>query len=170
MRRTVHLVTADDALAWRARHDAMLRQRVLGEYHREFDRVDLDELATAARAVLADERPRTMPELGRTLNAHWPAVGPRALPAFDNAILGYHDRSRIIDHAHRGLSVAGERGVLVDGRVTATWTAEAGTVIIAPLRRLSRAEHTAVAEQERELALFLSDDDSDRVQVAAFPR
>jgi hypothetical protein len=50
------------------------------------------------------------------------------------------------------------------------WTAEAGTVIIAPLRRLSRAEHTAVAEQGRELALFLSDDDSDRVQVAAFPR
>jgi hypothetical protein len=227
MRRTVHLVTADDALAWRARHDAMLRQRVLGEYHREFDGVDLDELATAARAVLADERPRTLPELGRTLNARWPAVGPRALgevviaalvpmvqlpprglwrrkagahtvllaswlgretdppaqdgadpvgetlvlrylaafgptavadlrawcglaglpgavaatreklvtfrdergrelldlpvrflPAFDNAILGYHNRSRIIDHAHRGLSVAGERGVLVDGRVT----------------------------------------------------
>ncbi|MYZ39419.1 crosslink repair DNA glycosylase YcaQ family protein, partial [Streptomyces sp. MnatMP-M17] len=28
MRRTVHLVTADDALAWRARHGTMLRQRV----------------------------------------------------------------------------------------------------------------------------------------------
>src|ERR1044072_9553073 len=30
MRRTVHLLTADDALAWRARHDAMPRQKVLG--------------------------------------------------------------------------------------------------------------------------------------------
>ena len=32
MRRTVHLVTADDALAWRSRHDAMLLQRLLGVY------------------------------------------------------------------------------------------------------------------------------------------
>lgn len=48
MRRTVHLVTADDVLAWRARHDAMLRQRVLGVYRRDLDGVDLDELAAAA--------------------------------------------------------------------------------------------------------------------------
>ena len=69
----------------------------------------------------------------------------RFLPAFDNAILGYHDRSRIIDDAHRGLSVAGARVVLVDGRVAATWTVEAGTVIVTPLRRLSRADRAAVA-------------------------
>lgn len=50
MRRTVHLLTADDALTWRARHDAMLRQRVLGTYRRELDGVDLDELAAAGRA------------------------------------------------------------------------------------------------------------------------
>ena len=276
MRRTMHLVTADDVLAWRARHGAMLRQRVLGVYRREFDGVDLDELAAAAREVLADEVPRSMAELGRTLAARWPATGPRALgemviaalvpmvqlpprglwrmkagvrtvllaswlgreidppaqdgsdpvgealvlrylaafgpaavadlrawcglaglpnavaavreklvnfrdehgrelvdlpdaprpdpdtpapvrflPAFDNAILGYHDRGRIIDHAHRGLSVAGARVVLVDGRVAATWTAEAGTVTVTPLRRFSRAEHTAVAEQGRELASFV---------------
>lgn len=35
MRRTVHLVTADDLIAWRTRHDAMLRRRVLGTYRRE---------------------------------------------------------------------------------------------------------------------------------------
>ena len=34
MRRTVHLVTAEDALAWRSRHGAMLRQRVLGRVPR----------------------------------------------------------------------------------------------------------------------------------------
>jgi Winged helix DNA-binding domain len=54
MRRTVHLVTAEDALAWRARHAAMLRQRVLGVYRRELAGVDLDELAAAGRAVTAD--------------------------------------------------------------------------------------------------------------------
>src|SRR3954451_15379786 len=35
MRCTVHLVTSDDMLAWRARHDAMLRGRMLGVYRSE---------------------------------------------------------------------------------------------------------------------------------------
>src|ERR1700754_4616386 len=63
MRRTMHLLTAEDALAWRARHDAMLRQRVLGTYSRELAGVDLDELAAAGRTVLADGEPRSMTEL-----------------------------------------------------------------------------------------------------------
>lgn len=62
------------------------------------------------------------------------------LPAFDNAILGYHDRGRIIDHAHRGLSAAGERVVPVDGRVAAVWAIDADTLTVTPLRRFSRAE------------------------------
>ena len=91
----------------------------------------------------------------------------RFLPAFDNAILGYHDRSRIIDDAHRGLSVAGARVVLVDGRVSATWSVEADTVTVTPLRRFSRADRAAVAVQGRALAAFLSDGDSHRVRIAA---
>ncbi|MFJ3908539.1 winged helix DNA-binding domain-containing protein [Streptomyces vinaceus] len=286
MRRTVHLVTAEDALAWRARHGAMLRRRVLGVYRRELDGVDLDELAAAGRAVMADDEPRSMTELARALAGRWPAPGPRALgemliaallpvaqapprglwrtkagvrnvllsswlgreidplspdgsdpvgqalvrrylaaygpaasadlrawcglaglpaavaavreelvsfrdergrelldlpdaprpdpdtpapvrflPAFDNAVLGYDDRGRIIDDAHRGLSVAGERVVLVDGRVAATWTVEEHTVLVTPLGRLSGADRTAVAEQGRELASFLSDHESSRVRV-----
>lgn len=94
----------------------------------------------------------------------------RFLPAFDNAILGYDDRGRIIDDAHRGLSVAGERAVLVDGRVAGTWTVQAGTVTVTPLRSFSPADRTAVAEEGRELASFLSDGQSHRVQVAAPPR
>ncbi|MCT2591567.1 winged helix DNA-binding domain-containing protein [Streptomyces sp. N2-109] len=288
MRRTVHLVTADDVLAWRARHGAMLRQRVLGVYRRELDGTDLDELAAAGRAVMADDEPRSMTGLARALAGRWPTPGPRALgemlvaallpmaqlpprglwrtragvrnvllsswlgreidppstdgsdpvgqalvrrylaaygpaatadlrawcgltglpaavaamreelvsfrdergrelldlpgaprpdadtpapvrflPAFDNAILGYHDRSRIVDDAHRGLSVSGTHVVLVDGRVAATWSVEAGTVRVTPLRRLSRAERTGVAEQGRALASFLSDDECDRVRIAA---
>ncbi|GAA0997486.1 winged helix DNA-binding domain-containing protein [Acrocarpospora macrocephala] len=290
MRRTVHLLTADDALAWRARHDLMLRQRVLGTYRRELAGVDLDELATAGRAVMADNEPRSMTELARALAERWPAPGPRPLgemliaalvpmvqlpprglwrtragvrnvplsswlgreidppapegsdpvgetlvrrylaaygpaatadlrawcglaglpaavaaireelvtfrdergrelldlphaprpdpdtpapvrflPAFDNALLGYHDRSRIIDTAHRGLSVAGARVVLVDGRVAATWTVKADTVIVTPLRRFSRTDRTTVAEQGQALASFLSDNDSQRVQITASP-
>ncbi|MFE0022546.1 winged helix DNA-binding domain-containing protein [Amycolatopsis sp. NPDC059021] len=287
MRRTVHLLTAGDALAWRARHDAMLRQRVLGTYRRELDGVNLGELAAAGRAVLADDEPRSMGELARALADRWPAPGHRALgelliaallpvvqlpprglwrtkagvrylllsswlgreidplspdgsdpvgqtlvrrylaafgpaasadlrawcglaglpaavsaireelvsfrdergrelldlpgaprpdpatpapvrflPAFDNAILGYQDRGRIIDDEHRGLSVAGERVVLVDGRVAATWSVEADTVSVTPLRRFSRAERAGVAEQGQALALFLSGNDSDRARIA----
>lgn len=79
MRRTVHLVTAADALAWRARHDAMLRGRVLGVYRRELNGVEPDELTVAAGELLEDGRPRTMPELGRELAARWPDAGPRPL-------------------------------------------------------------------------------------------
>ncbi|WP_069167225.1 winged helix DNA-binding domain-containing protein [Nocardia altamirensis] len=287
MRRTVHLLTAEDALAWRARHDAMLRQRALGPYRSELAGVDLEELAARGRTLLDGGEPRSMSELGRALSARWPASGPRALgeiliaalvpvvqlpprglwrtnggaryqllsswlgreidppaedgsdpvgqalvrrylaafgpatsadlrawcglaglpaaiaavreelitfrdengrelldlpdaprpdpdthapvrflPAFDNAILGYQDRSRIIDDEHRGLSVAGARVVLLDGRVAATWNVKDDTVIVDPLRRFSRAERTAVTEQGQELALFLSDNDSQRVQIA----
>nr|WP_218922162.1 winged helix DNA-binding domain-containing protein [Kibdelosporangium phytohabitans] len=287
MRRTIHLVTADDAVAWRARHDPMLHQRVMGVYRSELDGVDLEELTAAAYAQLADGEPRTMSDLGRSMLERWPsstqralgelvaavlvpmvqlpprglwrakggarmvpiaswlgrevdppapdgtdpvgetlalrylaAYGPatvadlrawcglaglpgavkavreqlvtfrdehgrelvdlpnaprpdpdtpapvRFLPAFENAILGYQDRSRIIDDADRNLSIAGARVVLVDGRVTATWTVDADTVIVTPLRGLSRSERTAVTEEGHELAAFLSDKESDRVKIA----
>jgi hypothetical protein len=70
-----------------------------------------------------DERGRTLIDLpGAPLpDARVPAP-PRFLPAFDNAVLGYDDRSRVIDDEHRPLSVAGARYLLVDGRVAATWT------------------------------------------------
>jgi hypothetical protein len=42
-------------------------------------------------------------------------------------------------------------------------------VVVTPLRRFSRADRTAVAEEGRALASFLSDNDSDRVRVAASP-
>ncbi|MBH0247518.1 winged helix DNA-binding domain-containing protein, partial [Streptomyces cavourensis] len=103
----------------------------------------------------------------------------RFLPAFDNAILGYDDRTRIIDDTDRGLSVAGARVVLVDGRVAATWDVETGagtgsgkgareskdTVVVTPLRAFSRSERAEVAEEGEQLAVFLSDGESARVRV-----
>ncbi|MEW1667446.1 winged helix DNA-binding domain-containing protein [Streptomyces albidoflavus] len=289
MRRTVHLVTADDVLAWRGRHEAMLRQRVLGVYRDELADVDLEELAEAGRRVMADGRPRTMAEVAAELADRWPGPGKRALgemvvaalvpvvqlpprglwrqkagvrnlplaawlgrdlapppvaggddpagealvrrylaaygpaasadlrawcglaglpaavaavrdelitfrdergrllldlpdaprpdpdtpapvrflPAFDNAVLGYHDRTRIIDDAHRGLSVAGERVVLVDGRVAATWEAgETGAVTVRPLGRLAGVERDEVVEEGQGVALFLSEGEGSTVEIA----
>jgi Winged helix DNA-binding domain len=127
----------------------------------------------AAVAAMRDELVAFRDERGRELldlpGAPRPDAGMpapvRFLPAFDNAILGYHDRGRIIDDAHRGLSVTGARMVLVDGRVAATWSVDAGTVVVTPLRRLSRADRADVAEEGRSLAAFLSDNDGDRVRI-----
>ncbi|EOY52450.1 hypothetical protein SLI_7751 [Streptomyces lividans 1326] len=57
----------------------MLRGRVLGTYRRELAGVDLDELAAAGRAVLADGEPRSMGDLARAVAARWPDAGPRPL-------------------------------------------------------------------------------------------
>lgn len=292
MRRTVHLLTTDDAVAWRPRHQAMLLQRGATAYRRELDGVDLEALASAGREVLADGQGRSSTDLARAVAERRPdavgKAGPRALgemlmglipmvqlpprglwrekggvrniplaawagrevdlaapegpdgsdpvgrelvrrylaaygpassadlrawcglaglpgavkavrgelvsfrdergrelldlpdaprpdpavpapvrflPAFDNAILGYQDRSRIIDDDHRWVSVAGERVVLVDGRVSATWTVEEDTVVVTPLRALDRDEKDAVTAEGEETAAFLSEGGSRRVRV-----
>jgi Winged helix DNA-binding domain len=271
MRRTVHLLTAEDVIAWRSRHDSMLLQRVLGTYRRELTSVDLDELSAAGHAVMSDGQPRTMAELVKAAGARWPDVPPRVLgellvaglvpvvqvpprglwrnksgvhnvlltawlgrpldrsdpgpdlvrrylaafgpaatadirawsglaglpaavkalrpelvsfrdergrtlfdlpdaprpdpdtpapvrflPAFDNALLGYDDRTRIVDDAHRLLSVAGTRVVLVDGRVSATWTCADNAVTVTQLRTFTRAERSAVTEEADRLTAFLT--------------
>ena len=86
---------------------------------------------------------------------------PRFLPAFDNAVLGYDDRSRIIDDADRGLSVTGARFLLVDGRVRATWTVETdgrdGRAADLPARRLQpRPAGDEVTEEGLRLLAFLA--------------
>ncbi|MEU4664837.1 crosslink repair DNA glycosylase YcaQ family protein, partial [Micromonospora chalcea] len=122
-----------------------------------------DELVT-----FRDARGRTLLDLPDAPRPDPDTPAPvRFLPAFDNAVLGYHDRSRIIDDAHRNLSVAGARFVLVDGRVAATWTVDGGAVVVMPLRAFTRAERTAAAEEGAALASFLSEGDNQGVRVAA---
>jgi hypothetical protein len=279
MRRTVHLVTAEDAERWRPRHQELLRARTAATYVRELAGTDLDAVADAAHDLLADGRDRSLGEVGRALADRWPGPGPRVLgevavvgllptvqlpprgtwrstagarygllstwlgreaapdpttdedlvrrylaafgpaasadlrawcgltglpqavaavrdelvsfrdargrelldlpdsprpdadtpapvrllPAFDNVVLGLADRSRVVDDVHRGLSVAGARLVLVDGRVAATWThapdgtRAGGTLTVTPLHRLTRAQRTEVDEEATRLAAFLYD-------------
>ncbi len=275
MRRTLHLMSADDCVAMRPLFQAMLVQKVRSGLGRRLDGVDLDELASAGRPLF-HERPQILNEVARAVADRWPeavvrdlgdalsslvelvqvpprgvwgrqapaanttieawlgdaprpevglddvvrrylraygpasssdvrswsgltglpavikrlrpelvsyrdersrelldladatlpdpdlAAPPRFLPAFDNAVLGYDDRSRIIDDEHRGLSILGTRYVLVDGRVSATWTsaADAGagiTVAVEPLRRLNRDERRDVRDEAERLAAFLGD-------------
>lgn len=93
---------------------------------------------------------------------------PRFLPAFDNAVLAYADRSRIIDQDHRGLSVEGARFLLVDGRVAGTWTVatddDAATLHIAFLTKVGR-QHVPAAVDEGQRLLALFDGDPARLRV-----
>ncbi|MFG1836894.1 hypothetical protein ACGFH8_00510 [Micromonospora sp. NPDC049175] len=52
---------------------------MLGVYRGELDGVDLDDLAAAARAVVADGEPRSMPEIGRALGER-PGTGRLVSP------------------------------------------------------------------------------------------
>jgi hypothetical protein len=111
-----------------------------------------------------DERGRTLLDLPDAPLPDPDTPAPaRFLPAFDNAVLGYDDRSRIIDDADRGLSVQGARFLLVDGRVTGTWTITRadGTqhVVVTPHRRLTAAERDDVLQEGAGLAAFLADGD-----------
>lgn len=283
MRRTLHLVSAEDCLALRPLHEQMLRKRMSSVLGRQLPGVDLDDLAAASAPHFAAE-PHTVGEVARAVGVRWPdaetrvlgdalstvvalvqvpprglwgrsaparcttieawlghsladvgepdelvlrylrAYGPAAsadvrawsgltglpavierlrpklrtfrdkrgrelldvdegplpdvevpapprfLPAFDNAVLGYDDRSRVIDAEHRGLSVQGARFVLVDGRVAATWTSARDadgpvTVAIEPLRTFTRRERDCVTDEGERLAAFLGDGADGRVDL-----
>ncbi|MBB3083089.1 winged helix DNA-binding domain-containing protein [Geodermatophilus sabuli] len=287
MRRTLHLVTAEDCVALRPVHQSMLVARAVGTLGRRLPGVDLDELAAAGEPLFA-EVPRTLPEVGRMLadrspgatardlgdvlsslvplvqtpprglwrrqaparnttvgawlgrdvdvsrapdevleslvlrylRAHGPATTSdlrawcgltglpavvtrlrprlrtfrdargrelldvsdgslpdgeqpapvRFLPAFDNAVLGYDDRSRLISDEHQGLSVTGARFVLVDGHVSGVWTTTADDdgrveVTVQPLRPLTTHERADVADEGQQLAAFLGDGVPGRLTV-----
>jgi len=78
MRSTIHLVTADDALALRPLFDPLNARAQKTIYGKRLGDVDHGELTAAARALLA-ERPLTFAELGTALAQRWPAVEPTVL-------------------------------------------------------------------------------------------
>ncbi|WP_282945564.1 winged helix DNA-binding domain-containing protein [Cellulomonas endometrii] len=90
----------------------------------------------------------------------------RFLAAFDNAVLGHRDRTRILPEAHRAAVMPGysmvHATVLVDGFVAARWTVADGTLLVHPLQPL-RDPDAVLAEGAR-MAAFL-DLDTDRVTI-----
>jgi hypothetical protein len=79
MRATLHLTTADDFLAWRPMHQAMLEKRFAGSgFMKQLDGLDVGEVVAAGRAELA-ETPGTTATLGRALAERWPGHDKAAL-------------------------------------------------------------------------------------------
>ena len=95
---------------------------------------------------------------------------PRFLPEYDNVLLSHDDRTRIIADPRVLAFPPGNGGrygsLLVDGMFTATWrTAIEGpraTLVIEPIRALTAAERTDVAEEGISLLAFGLPDTTDR--------
>jgi len=94
---------------------------------------------------------------------------PRFLPEYDNLILAYADRSRMLSDVERralwtrnGLLAA----ALVDGRVAATWRIarrRAGaTLEIEALKRIAKADRLALLEEGERLLVFTDPDAASR--------
>jgi hypothetical protein len=95
---------------------------------------------------------------------------PRFLPEYDNLLIGHHDRTRVIDHSYRYVIFIGT--LLVDGYVQGTWAIKRGrdaaTLTIEPLRRLTKTDRLAVAEEGERLLNFAAGDASKRdVRITA---
>ncbi len=81
---------------------------------------------------------------------------PRFLPAFDNVLVAYEDRTRVIADADRERVVRnlGRPYVLVDGFVQASWTLDGGRLRVTPFRPLAKRTAAAIVAEGRRLLAF----------------
>jgi len=108
---------------------------------------DGSELLDLADAELADE------------DAPAPV---RFLAAFDNAVLGHRDRTRLLPEPFRTTVMPGysmvHATVLVDGFVAATWTVDDGVLAVRPLAALPAGVAEDVLAEGARMAAFLGMD------------
>lgn len=123
-------------------------------------RAGLDRLGEAvvrhgpSRAPLLDVADGAVPD------EHTPAP-VRLLPMWDNVLLAYADRRRVIDDDHRRIVIRRNGDVLptvlVDGVVAGVWRPGDGGIEVTPLRRWSRHVWAAVDAEAGALGRLLAD-------------
>jgi hypothetical protein len=83
----------------------------------------------------------------------------RFLPKWDNVLLGFADRRRMLSDEHRRNVVMKNGDVaqtfLVDGFVAGTWQAQKGRVVLQPFAPLPRAVRREAEDEAARLAEFL---------------
>jgi winged helix DNA-binding protein len=85
----------------------------------------------------------------------------RFLPKWDNVLLAWADRTRVLPEPYRKRVIRMNGDVaqtfLVDGFVAGTWTAKGARVEVEPFARLSRGVQREVREEKERLEAFLAD-------------
>jgi hypothetical protein len=85
----------------------------------------------------------------------------RFLPKWDNVLLAFADRTRVLPEQHRKAVIRMNGDVaqtfLVDGFVAGTWRAENGRVQVEPFGALSRAVRRELEGEAARLEAFLAD-------------
>jgi hypothetical protein len=85
----------------------------------------------------------------------------RFLPKWDNVLLAWADRTRVLPEPYRkrviGMNGDVAQTFLVDGFVAGTWTSAGGRVVTEPFAKLSRAVQRQLAEEAGRLEAFLAD-------------
>jgi winged helix DNA-binding protein len=136
-----------DIVAWSMMHVPEL-QRALDELEplRRFRDEAGRELLDVPRAPLPD--------------AETPAP-VRFLPKWDNVLLAWADRTRILPEQYRKTVIRMNGDVaqtfLVDGFVAGMWRVEKGRVVLEPFAKLSRSARHELEEEGRRLEAFLAD-------------
>jgi hypothetical protein len=85
---------------------------------------------------------------------------PRFLPEFDNLLLSWADRTRVIPERFRDrqVGIVGRPVLLVDGTVAAFWRVDGGTLVVEPFDSIARADRTAITEEGQRLLGFMAPD------------
>jgi hypothetical protein len=86
LRSTIHLVTAEDSLEIRPLVQGVIERQLEGNYGRDLEGLDLDEVATFGRALLGEEA-RTLGQLEPVLAERWPGRDPHAVAMALRALL-----------------------------------------------------------------------------------
>jgi len=85
----------------------------------------------------------------------------RFLPKWDNVLLAWADRTRVLPESYRkqviGMNGDVAQTFLVDGFVAGTWSVEDGRVVTVPFAKLSRPVQRDVKEEAGRLEAFLAD-------------
>lgn len=109
--------------------------------------LEVDGVEYLLTAELADGAASTPPTRGEKDAVH-------LLPGFDEYLLGYQDRSPILDDEHWERIVPGNNGIfqpiiVVAGRVVGTWRREGGRVTPLPFSPLSAAREAQLQRSAR---------------------
>jgi winged helix DNA-binding protein len=83
----------------------------------------------------------------------------RFLPKWDNLLLAFADRTRVLPEPYRKKIIRANGDVaqtfLFDGLVAGTWSFDGGRVVTEPFARLSRAAQRELEEEAERLRAFL---------------